>query len=82
MDDDQLNVCVFNSQSRFDYIGYAALARSGRHTQCANVKYLEAQSIAAKSAREVFVQLDGELVGQLPMRFEIVPHALRVIAAD
>jgi diacylglycerol kinase family enzyme len=28
----------------------------------------------------IFVQLDGELVGSLPMRFECVPRALRVVA--
>jgi diacylglycerol kinase family enzyme len=25
------------------------------------------------------VQVDGELLGQLPMRFEIAPHSLEVI---
>ncbi|MFN7944598.1 MAG: diacylglycerol kinase family protein [Blastocatellia bacterium] len=82
MDDDKLNVCIFNSRNRLDYIGYAALALTGRHTGCAGVTYLEAQQISAEARPEVFVQLDGELAGKLPMRFEVVPHALQVIAAD
>jgi YegS/Rv2252/BmrU family lipid kinase len=82
MDDDQLNICIFNSRSRLEYLAYAALALGGRHIGCAGVTYLEAQTIAAKSAQEIFVQLDGELAGTLPMRFEVVPHALRVIAAE
>ncbi|MFN0122423.1 MAG: diacylglycerol/lipid kinase family protein [Blastocatellia bacterium] len=85
MDDDQLNVCMFNSRSRLHYLAYAALALGGKHTGCKNVTYLATQSaqaqtyIAASAPADAWVQLDGELVGALPMQFEIVPHALRVI---
>ncbi|HZS03813.1 MAG TPA: diacylglycerol kinase family protein [Blastocatellia bacterium] len=82
LEDDKLDVCIFNSHSRFDYLGYAALAVTGRHRNCKNVTYLEAQSVSVSSDQETFVQLDGELVGSLPMRFEIVPRALSVVAKN
>jgi diacylglycerol kinase family enzyme len=34
----------------------------------------------ANSNDRALVQLDGDVVGNLPMKFEIVPNALRVIA--
>lgn len=80
LEDDKLDVCIFNSHSRLEYIGYAALAIRGNHTNCKNVTYLETQAVIAEAGQETFVQLDGELVGTLPMQFEIVPHALRVLA--
>ncbi len=78
--DEKLDVCIFNSHSRLEYIGYAALAISGNHTNCQKVTYLETQTVSADAGQETFVQLDGELAGTLPMQFEIVPHALRVVA--
>jgi diacylglycerol kinase family enzyme len=53
---------------------------AGRHTQRARVLYQKTPAVAAQSSIEAFVQLDGDLVGSLPMSFESVPRALRVIA--
>jgi YegS/Rv2252/BmrU family lipid kinase len=80
LDDDQLNVCIFDSDSRLEYMGYAALAVPGKHTDCENVTYVESRLIRADAAQETWVQLDGELVGTLPMNFEILPHSLTVIS--
>ena len=78
-DDDQLDVCLFNSSSRLAYLAYAALSVRGRHTISPQVSYQKVGTAAACSQVATPVQLDGELVGQLPMRFDCVPRALRVV---
>jgi diacylglycerol kinase (ATP) len=80
LEDDQLDVCLFNSRRRLDYLGYAWLSLTGRHTRCDKVLYQAAREAAASADGSVPVQLDGELAGSLPMRFEVVPRALRVVA--
>ncbi len=81
MDDDKLDVCVFNSRSRLAYLTYALLSMArGRHTRSSNVIYQAAQEAHANSNDKALVQLDGDVVGTLPMRFEIAPQALRIIA--
>lgn len=40
---------------------------------------IRAQRVEASSAGEVWVEADGEVVGRLPMSFEIVPDALSVV---
>ncbi len=80
IDDDKLKVCVFNSHSRLAYVSYAALSLVGSHTNTPGVVYQETDSVHANSNDEALVQMDGELVGNLPMDFEIVPDALRVFA--
>lgn len=80
IDDDKLKVCIFNSQSRLAYLSYAALSFVGAHTGSPGVVYQETKRVHANSNDEALVQLDGELVGRLPMDFEIVPNALRVFA--
>jgi YegS/Rv2252/BmrU family lipid kinase len=80
MDDDKLDVCLFNSRSRLAYLGYAFLSMTGKHTRSSGVIYQEAGKVDANSNDAALVQLDGDVVGRLPMQFEIVPRSLRVIA--
>lgn len=81
MDDDELYVCSFNSRSRAALLGYALLSMAGgNHTRSSRVVYQAARAALADSQAAALVQLDGEVVGQLPMQFKIVPQALRVIA--
>ena len=81
MDDDKLDVCVFNTNSRLAYLSYAMLSMAGgSHTKSPGVVYQETREVKANSNDAALVQLDGEVVGHLPMKFEIVPQALRVIA--
>ncbi len=80
IDDDKLNVCVFNSRSRLVYLGYAALGMVGAHTHSPGVVYQETGSVYANSNNDALVQIDGDVMGTLPMNFEIVPEALRIFA--
>jgi diacylglycerol kinase (ATP) len=81
MDDDKLDVCVFNSRSRLAYLTYAFLSMArGLHTRISNVVYQPAREALANSNDKALVQLDGDVMGTLPMRFEVAPGALRIIA--
>jgi diacylglycerol kinase (ATP) len=80
MDSDHLDVCIFNSRSRLIYLSYAFLSLFGAHTVSPKVIYQPITETYANSSDTTPVQLDGELVGHLPMRFECVPCALRIVA--
>ncbi len=80
LESDHLEVCVFNSRSRLIYLSYAFLSLFGAHTWSSQVIYEPVTETYANSSNTTPVQLDGELVGHLPMHFECVPHALRIVA--
>lgn len=80
MDDDKFKVCVFNTRSRLAYLSYAFLSMTGSHTLGSGVVYQETGKAMANSSVTAPVQLDGDLVGKLPMDFEIVPQAMRIFA--
>jgi YegS/Rv2252/BmrU family lipid kinase len=81
VDDDKLDVCVFNSRSRLAYLTYAFLSMAkGLHTRISDVIYQPAREAHANSNDRALVQLDGDVMGTLPMHFEIAPRALRIIA--
>jgi YegS/Rv2252/BmrU family lipid kinase len=80
LEDKDFKVCSFNSHSRLAYLAYALLSVAGRHTHSPGVIYERATQVSANSNDAALVQLDGEVVGHLPMQFEKLPGALRVVA--
>lgn len=79
---DQLSLCVFKSKGRMRYVQYAAAILARRHTRMNGVELIETRKVecaAVDPSTPVYLELDGEFVGQLPATFEIVPDALTVL---
>ena len=77
-----LDVCIFPTRRyAFTYTRDIVACLSGDPTRFGDVIYFKARSLAAHGApgNQPWVQVDGELLGQLPMRFATVPDALTVI---
>ncbi len=79
MDDDVLDVCLFDSTQRHRFARYLAAAFSGSHLGMPGVTYVKARRIVAQGPDSRFVQVDGELHGPLPVSFECVPAALSLV---
>ena len=78
LDAHAFEVCVINSHSRLRYLRLLALAmRGGAHEGARGVTFRTATRL--RCAGDVQVQADGELIGELPMTFEIVPEGVEVI---
>jgi YegS/Rv2252/BmrU family lipid kinase len=77
-----LDVCIFPTR-RFAlmYMKDLVACVSGDPTRFGDVLYMKAQSLTATGApdNQPWVQVDGELLGQLPMTFAAVPDALSVV---
>lgn len=78
LDADTFEVCVINTRSRLRYLRLLAHAvRGGAPVGTRGVTYLNVARL--RCTGEVAVQADGELIGELPMTFEIAPEDLEVI---
>lgn len=79
MDDGLLDVVILKN------VGYLELARfltgvfTGTHTEFEDVEYFQAASLKVRSEEEVPVEVDGELMGKLPVEFRIAPKKLPVV---
>jgi diacylglycerol kinase family enzyme len=51
----------------------------GKHVSHAKFSHLTATSLKISSAQPAIVQLDGELVGQTPVEFRVLPAAIRLV---
>lgn len=77
-DDGLLDVCVLRKGGvlRLGWLALLVLAKC--HHKRANVVYRQARSLEIATPG-LPVQVDGEYLGETPMRFEVAPGALRVI---
>ena len=78
-----LRLVAFKTRNRFDYLRFLTAVVGKRQTFNGKIELLEAVSAecyAHNGSRErVFVEADGELLGGLPARIEIVPDALTML---
>jgi diacylglycerol kinase (ATP) len=79
----RFTACLFKSPSRARYFFYAAAVVLRQHLRLADVELVDASKVTCAGephGKPIYFQLDGELVGELPATFEIVPDALTVLA--
>jgi diacylglycerol kinase (ATP) len=78
--DEYLYIVLFKEAGLGSLIRYGLYAWQARHLELKSVETLRASKIEANGSPEVWVQADGELIGYLPMKFEIIPRALKVFS--
>ncbi len=78
LDQPDFEIFIINSRSRIRYLQLLSYAlRSGVPADKQGVHFLRASR--ARATGEANVQVDGELIGKLPMTFTIAPETIEVI---
>ncbi len=80
LDQPEFEICLVSSHSRLRYLYLLAhtMRRDGVTHAIKGVRFL--RTTRARATGDAPVQVDGELIGQLPMTFEIVPEPVEVLA--
>ena len=79
-DDGRLNLCIVRAKSILHYLGLLWHVLRGSHKESPHVRYeVASRSIVIDSKHPLPVQADGEILGNTPVRIEVVPLALKVI---
>ncbi|MGI8565950.1 MAG: diacylglycerol/lipid kinase family protein [Pyrinomonadaceae bacterium] len=81
LDSAEFEICLVNSHSRFRFLYLLTHAIRGgvpekTHAVCFT------RTTRARATGDALVQADGELIGHLPMTFEIVPDAIEIIVPE
>ena len=77
LDDGLLDVCVFERIGWLDLLRFGPGILSGRHIRQRGVQYFQAAELECRAAAPL--ELDGEDVGNTPMKFKVLSGALRVV---
>ena len=79
----KLSLLAFKTRSRFRYMLFLLAVIAGRHTFLREVELVESPSVQCRvrngNKEQLFVEADGEVLGVLPVRIEVVPHALTLL---
>jgi YegS/Rv2252/BmrU family lipid kinase len=78
IDDGFLDVCVYKGKFQLGLVRFALNVLSKQHLSMKNVRYYRVQRVELHSSRRTLVQVDGDLLGELPMTAEIVPGAMDI----
>jgi len=80
---DTLRLLAFKTRSRVHYLRFVMASLFRRQTFIREIELLEAVAVECRalngSSARVFVEADGELLGALPVRMEMVPDALTLL---
>lgn len=77
-----LACCLFNGRSPARYLIYALAIVTRTHHWLGDVSLLEGETVVCASedsAGSIDFEVDGELAGRLPVRFDVVPDALTLL---
>ncbi|HYM51682.1 MAG TPA: diacylglycerol kinase family protein [Candidatus Limnocylindrales bacterium] len=78
-DDGLLDVCIVGDVSRLLGLRSLPLLYRGAHGRLQEVRFARARRVRVESDHPVGVEADGELAGETPATFQVVPHALDVL---
>lgn len=78
--DGLLDVLVFKNQSPWDLFRYMQAILMGQHSNLKDVEYFQSSSLFLSSRERVPYELDGEMVGYLPLSVTLDRGALAVLA--
>ena len=79
-DDGRLNVCILRARSVSDYLGLLWRVVRHQHKRSPNARYeVAVRSITITAKHPLPVQADGEVIGDTPVRIEVIKSALKVV---
>ena len=81
IDDGKLDVLVFKNLGYLDIIRYLQGILMGTHLSLPDVEYFQTRRLTVSSAsgEDVPFEADGELVGYVPVTFQIARQSLKVL---
>ena len=79
LDDGLFDVVVFGDISRLDLMLSSGRLYKGTHLSHPKVRFFRGEKLKATSKQKVFLEIDGETLGTLPVQFEILPGALNLV---
>ena len=82
IDDGKLDVLIFKNLGYLDIARYLGTILMGMHTDLDDVEYLQTRQLTVSSDEDVPVEVDGEVVAQLPVTFRISSRTLNVVVAE
>lgn len=80
VDDGLLDVCIIGDLNRWQRVEVLARVFSGAHVRHPKVQYTRARALHIEGPRDLLIQADGQIIGNLPATLRALPQAITVFA--
>jgi diacylglycerol kinase (ATP) len=77
-DDGLFDVLLIGDVTKRDFVTTAPKLYRGTHLSHPKIEVVRAKVVTVDGAERLPIELDGEQLGTTPIRFEVVPGALRL----
>lgn len=78
-DDGTFACFIGGNVSAMDFLLQQGRMRSGRRATHRNIHYFQASAVELTSDKQHAIEADGELVGNLPVKFDLLPGRLKLL---
>jgi diacylglycerol kinase (ATP) len=78
LDDGLLDLVILGAVGLRDFLLWGPRFYRGKHLSHPRIRYRRAITLSAASPAQVSVEADGEIIGNLPATFSLLPRALRM----
>lgn len=80
LDDGLLDVLIFRNLGYLDIVRYLQAILFGMHPDLSDVDYFQAQAVTVSADEVVPVEVDGDVIGNVPVTFALERRSLEVLA--
>ncbi len=78
LDDGLFDVVTIGDVTLVEAVRNLSRLRAGTHLTHPKIRLVQARRVAAKAEAPVYIDMDGEYVGQLPIEVEVIPRCLQI----
>ena len=78
-DDGLLDMILFGDMGKSEMMKVWSMTYNGRHISNKKVRLRQIKNLSIQSNERVLVEADGELIGEGPASFSVLPSALRIV---
>lgn len=79
-DDGMLDIIILKKKPSFvQAVMLMNSMRKGKHINNPQIEYFKAEKLSFSSEKDIYVQIDGDCVGKLPMDLEVSPKAIELV---
>ena len=78
-DDGLLDMILFGDMGKSEMMKVWSMTYNGRHISNKKVRLRQIKNLSIKSNEKVLVEADGELIGEGPASFSVLPSALHIV---
>jgi len=79
LDDGLFDIVSIGDVGFFEAVSSLSKFRKGSHLEMSKVSSWRGRTVVASSEETQLVEMEGEVVGRLPARFEMLPKAMKII---